>query len=90
MGQSLKECEQHKKTPTILNPLINTRYIQGVFYSIDNVTWKLYSIQIGVNLRTPFSVKDGQRDKYRKQPSAGGDQQNSLEEQSTAERLGAR
>ena len=77
------------KTPTILNPLINTRYIQGVFHSIDNVTWELYSIQIGINFCAPFSVEDGQRDEYRKQPSAGGYQQNSLEEQSTAERLGA-
>ena len=83
-----KSYEQKKKTPTILNPLINTRYIQGVFYSIHNITWKLYSIQIGINPRTPFSVKDGQRDEHRKQPSARGHQQNSLEEQSTAERIG--
>ena len=35
----------------ILNQLINTRYIQGVFYSFHHVTRELYSAQIGVNMR---------------------------------------
>ena len=55
-----------KNPLTILNPLINARYIQSIFYSGDNVTWELYPIQVGVNLFTPFSVKDGQTDEYQK------------------------
>ena len=43
----------------ILNQLINTRYIQGVFYSFYHVTRELYSAQIGVNMRLAWNMVKG-------------------------------
>ena len=64
-------AETERKELTIQNPFVNTRNIQGMLYSMYYITGKLYAIQIGINPRTPFSVKDGQRDEDSKQPGVG-------------------